>query len=188
MSSATNPPGRHPLAGTAPDAVLVEEDALRPLLTETVVWFNATGNPLGRKAGQPTTVAFTPAELTSMRDAIVTHNHPLGWGFPPTDPRRAGNSFSDDDFEFAVAADVAELRAVTPLLRFTAKRPPGGWAVSPQWIRLLHVVQASVVEAELDLAVAGGRMTLEQREATEYHEIAQRLAPQIGFRYERWEG
>jgi hypothetical protein len=188
VSSANKPPGPHPLAGTAPDAVLIEEDALRPSRIETVVWFDTAGRLIGRKPGQPTQVQFTADELAVMTNAIVTHNHPLGWGFPPTDPRRAGNSFSDDDFAFAIAADAAEFRAVTPLLRFSIARPPGGWGVSPSWIRLLHGAQALVIGAELDLAVATGRMSLEEREATAYHEVAQRLAPRLGFRYARWEG
>lgn len=178
----------HPLAGTAPDAVLAEEDALRPLLVETVAWFDAMGRPIGRKTGQPSIVRFTAAQLTTMKDSILTHNHPLGWGYPANDPRRGGNSFSDDDVHVAVAADIAELRVVTPLLRFSAERPPGGWPVTPTLIRLFHLGHAMVVDAELELAVATGQLTLEQREATLYHEVAQRLTTQLGIRYARWEG
>jgi hypothetical protein len=187
VPSSSNPAGPHPLSGTAPDTVLSEEDVLRPQHLETVVWFDPMGHPIGRKTGQPSLVGFTAAELTTMKDATLTHNHPLGWAYPATDPRRAGNSFSENDFHFAVAADVAELRVVTPLLRFSAERPPGGWPVSAALIRLFHLGHASVVDAELELAVATGRLTLEQRQATLYHVAAQRLSTQLGIRYARWE-
>lgn len=184
--SGSTPP--HPLAGTAPDAVLAEEDALRSLLVETVVWFDATGRPIGRKTGQPSMVEFSAPELTTMRDSILTHNHPLGWGYPATDPRRAGNSFSDDDVHFAVAADVAEFRAVTPLLRFSIARPVAGWRAAPREIRLYHAAQKDVAAAELALAIKLGSLTLEEAEASLYHETIRRLSAQLGIRYTRWEG
>jgi hypothetical protein len=184
------PPGppSHPLSGTAHDAVLFVEDVIRPLPYEVAAWFEPNGNEIGRRIGRRSDVTFTATEAASMKDAIFTHNHPDGWNFPASDPRRAGNSFSDDDFDLAVRADVIELRAVTPTLRFSLRRPADGWGTDPATIRLYHAVIMSVVSAELNLAVQLGTRTLEARDATLYHETARRLADHFGFGYERWEG
>jgi hypothetical protein len=83
---------------------------------------------------------------------------------------------------------VAELRAVTPTLRFSIRRPPAGWGTTPALIRLYYGLMLHVLRAELDLAVRLGTMTLETRDATLYHETARRLVRYFGFGYERWEG
>jgi hypothetical protein len=188
VSSATNPPGRHPLAGTAPATVLAVEDTLRPLPVEVAVWFDQHGNELGRRGGQPSEVTLTADEATSMKDSIFTHNHPDGWRYPPSDPRRAGNSFSDDDFAFAIRVDLAELRTLTPTLRFSLKRPLGGWGTTPELVRAVHSLFEQIVAADLSIAVASGSLTLEERDATHYHEVAKRMASQLGADYSRWVG
>jgi hypothetical protein len=127
-------------------------------------------------------------EVASMRDAIFTHNHPAGWTFPPADPRRAGASFSDDDIALAVAANLAELRVIGPQVRFSARRPAGGWNISPDLARRQYVILVQEVARELLTAYANGVLSVEHAEQNFYHEIVRRLADLIGFAYDRWEG
>ena len=186
--SGDPPQPPHPLAGTTLDVVLAEEDAIRLLRHEVAVWFDLTGHVIGRKSGGPSSLDFSPDEVVSMRDAIFTHNHPAGWTFAPADPRHAGSSFSDDDIALSAAADLAEIRVIGPLARFAARRPPDGWNVTADRARQQYVRLVEVVARELLTAYVYGNLTVEQMEQTFYHEVVRRLADQIGFAYERWEG
>lgn len=65
-----------------------------------------------------------------MKDCVLTHNHPRGWGFSEKSLGRIGNSFSPADIYLAVSANLSEIRAVTPTYTFSLKRPKTGWGVS----------------------------------------------------------
>ena len=95
---------------------------------ESAFVYDPKGNLVFGKDGAQYEVAFSPEELKLMKGNILTHNHPRGLGFPDTDPRSWGNSFSDDDIFLASTHELAEIRAVTPKQRFSMKPPPEGWS------------------------------------------------------------
>ncbi len=81
------------------------EDAIRNDSLETGVFIGASGCGGAALDGQPNRVAFTEADLSAMAGSTFTHNHP-------------GNaSFSLQDYEAALFAQIAELRVVTPQFR-----------------------------------------------------------------------
>lgn len=124
MEPPSDPPGRSAL-----DRIRAVEDEIRQSrwVEIAVVLDPQTGREIWRKQGIAEAVGFSRLELAIMRDGLLTHNHPIGWRFPASDPRHAGTSFTRSDIEVALMADVAELRAVTPQLRFSLKRPRTGW-------------------------------------------------------------
>jgi SPP1 gp7 family putative phage head morphogenesis protein len=103
------------------------EDDIRGQSYESAAVVDADGNVIFRKDGRTNSVSFTPEEFVLMNDKTITHNHPAGWTFSSTDPRRAGNSFSPSDVKLAIEQNLAEIRAVTPEYLYTLKRPQGGW-------------------------------------------------------------
>ena len=104
-----------------------KEEQIRFQTFESAFAWDAQGNEILAKDGQQYEVTFTAQERAALKDATLTHNHPHGLGFADTDPQSAGNSFSPEDIAFAMACDLAEMRVVTPKLRFSMKRPASGW-------------------------------------------------------------
>lgn len=138
---------------------------------------------------------FTSDEMRNMRGAVVTHNHPQ--------PR----SFSNADIETAYAAQVRQIRAVTPQYIYIMEPPRGGWnanlwnygdakarvpryAESPRLDRARgHADVFSTirrrVEREYDRRVASGTMTRHEADNAIPHAIWTRFARATGARYRR---
>ena len=104
-----------------------KEEQIRFQTFESAFAWDAQGNELLAKDGGRSGVLIAPQEFALLKDAIFTHNHPDGLRYGSIDPRSAGNSFSEADIEFAMSNDLAEIRVVTPKLRFALRRPPSGW-------------------------------------------------------------
>lgn len=98
-------------------ALASAEASIRHNKYETGVVVDSNGNEILRKGGGSRNVGFTDNELSLMKNAIFTHNHPYG----------LTDSFSSSDIRSAIKANVAELRAVTPSYTFSLKRPKEGW-------------------------------------------------------------
>ena len=96
---------------------------------ETGVVYNSNGDIVIDKRGEATSVAFTPEECKRMKDCIFTHNHPRGWQYKENNILHVGSSFSIQDLALAVAHDLQEMRAVTPLYTFSVVKPKNGWGV-----------------------------------------------------------
>ena len=96
---------------------------------ETGVVYNPNGDIVIDKRGKATSVAFTPEECKRMKDCIFTHNHPRGWQYKENNILHIGSSFSIQDLVLAVAHDLQEMRAVTPLYTFSVVKPKNGWGV-----------------------------------------------------------
>lgn len=58
-----------------------------------------------------------------MHGRIVSHNHPDGWHYPETDPRRGGAGFSVMDVRLMADWGLVETRVVTPGYPY-GLRPP----------------------------------------------------------------
>ncbi|MBA2276683.1 MAG: hypothetical protein H0W06_02865 [Chloroflexia bacterium] len=147
-----------------------------------VVLDPATGREIWRKQGAQDEVGFAEHELVIMENALLAHNHPIGWRYPVSDPRHAGTSFSQSDIALAMMADVAELRAVTPLLRFSLKRPGSGW---PDSAKVLADYDAIDREVELALLhdMRNGSIDEATAVARHGHEVVSRLSLMHGLNY-----
>lgn len=152
---------------------------------ETGVVFNSKGNVLIDKRGDSTSVSFIKEELIKMKDGIMTHNHPRGWGYPEKSLGRIGNSFSSDDINLAVRWDLAEMRAVTPNYTFVMRRPVGGWGIRIEDLSKLIKKENSKLQKEFQERIYSGKLTPERASAVHYHILWKRIVKQTGWDYSK---
>jgi hypothetical protein len=103
------------------------ESNIRKNKFETGVAIDEKGNIIINKRGQQYSISFTNEEIAKIKNTIFTHNHPSGLQYEDKSIRRTGNSFSWEDINLAIKSNVKEIRAVTPVLTFSMKRPANGW-------------------------------------------------------------
>lgn len=136
-----------------------------------------SGELLLRKEGGASEIAFSLAEMTPLKDAVFSHNHPKG------------KSFSKEDILFAAKCNLAEIRAVGTdqwgnrwLYRF--ERPDNGW---PE----LETVRKAAFDNESDIRaiffdrIETGAMTREEADASHHHALWTSASRTIGGRYSR---
>lgn len=108
-----------------------------------------------------------------------------------TDPRSFGHSFSEDDIRLACLAEMAEMRAVTPKLRFSMKPPLSGWN-RKLWETRIHPSYDNhyqEVWEELEAAVfISVTITPAEADVRVLHETWRRVADEIGLVYTREAG
>jgi hypothetical protein len=177
----SEPPGRSVL-----DRIRAVEDEIRQSrwVEIAVVFDPLTGEELWRKHGTAENVGFSQLELAIMRDGLLTHNHPIGWRFPASDPRHVGTSFTRSDIDLALRADVAELRAVTPVLRFSLKRPASGWPDSARLLEDYDFIDRDVAYALLR-DILRGTVDDESAAGRRGHEVVSRLSLMHRLEYSR---
>ena len=93
------------------------------------------------------------------------------------------------DLRLACYAELAELRVVTPRLRFSLKPPAMGWNLN-YWLTVMepiYVRHKAEVSRELRGASAAGTMTLAQAISLHFHSICSRVAYELGLEYSREE-
>jgi hypothetical protein len=95
--------------------IKAEESVIRNNDYETGVLVAPDGSISTIRKGSKDSVTFTHSEIEQMRGQTFTHNHPIG------DTNKLGNSFSDKDMHMASMGRLAEVRAVTPSLEYSAK-------------------------------------------------------------------
>ena len=95
--------------------IKAEESVIRNNDYETGVLVAPDGSISIIRKGSKDSVTFTHSEIEQMRGQTFTHNHPIG------DTNKLGNSFSDKDMHMASMGRLAEVRAVTPSLEYSAK-------------------------------------------------------------------
>lgn len=124
-------------------ASLAEDDIRGNEAFETAVVFDASGREVWRMDGEQLAVDLTDAYNRGvLKDAVLTHNHPAASGQDP-----AYNSLSDMDWHAAIRADMAEMRAVTPVATFSIKRPDGGWPDAAQVVAYYNKRHAAKQDA-----------------------------------------
>ena len=158
---------------------------------ETGVVFDKEGNILVDKRGSSRHVAFTKDECAKIKDAILTHNHPGGWKFAEGKLGRVGNSFSADDIVMAIAYDLEEIRAVTPLYTFSLKRPKEGWGINWKEARKAYgSAKNSVDKSMYNYFEKVGREIENYTRANAicYHLVMKRLAKKYGWEYTKIKG
>ena len=175
-------------AGVA--AARAKEDEIRNITThEELYAFDAqTGDLVFSKLGSTEDKAhieITAFERSLLKDTIATHNHPLGWESSSVTIGRNGYSFSKDDVVFAVNADLAEIRAVSPGYRYSLKRPEGGWPVSPAYIARKHVQYSEEQKAEWWPRISNKSLSIETANAEQAHDVMLRLSRLEALPYTR---
>lgn len=161
-----------------------EEDIRLNKKYETGVVYDSKGNVLIDKRGAAYSVSFTKEELIKMKDGIMTHNHPRGWGYPEKSLGRIGNSFSPEDIYLAVNWDLAEMRAVTPNYTFVMKRPELGWGDYKNVMKIIDR-ENKKLQREFQDRINKNTLTLEQASATHFHILWKRVSKHLDWKYSK---
>jgi hypothetical protein len=169
-----------------PEHIAAAEAKLRVQRSESAIFYDADGNQVFRVDGRGAAVEFSDEQILAMHDGLLTHNHPLGWQAPAESPGRAGTSFSNDDLELVIEANLAAICAITPTVRYTLDRPAAGWGMtSRRELRRAMQVADDEVRAQLEPAIERGEITIEQANARHHHERTLILARRFDWRYIR---
>jgi len=161
----------------------IEKDIRMNKNFETGVVIDKNGKVLIDKRGMAFNVGFTQDESNLMKDAIMTHNHPRGWGYRENQLGRIGNSFSIDDLTLAITSNVAEIRAVTPNYTFVMRRPKNGWGVSVKDFKSIYDKENKKLEDEFTRRIFKGTLTIEQAKATHFHVLTKRISKKYNWEY-----
>lgn len=155
------------------------ETRIRQLATHEEAYAFKDGVQVLAKGGGAADVQFTDAELAQMKDAILTHNHPRGLrdGLP-------SNSFSGADWFTGTGADVAEIRAVAYDFTYSVTRPAGGWP-SREAMQSAYNRADAGTKGDFWPRISNGTMTKAEASATHFHEVALRMARELGLDYRR---
>lgn len=152
---------------------------------ETAVAFSKEGEIILDKRGEATSVSFTNEESSSLKDAILTHNHPRGWSHPDGSIGRIGNSFSKEDLMTAVSCDLAEIRAVSPNYTFVMKRPDKGWGVSKEKFSEIFNEEDRKLRNEFVTRINNDTLTPGQANATHFHILSKRISERLNWIYSK---
>ncbi len=166
-----------------------KEDGIRAQRFESAFFWDRQGSLILSRDGELTRVKFTDEERVLLQGSFSTHNHPLGWNYSERDPRRAGNSFSENDVRAACYFSLAILRIVTPQLRYMMKPPPEGWD-GDYWEKILRPTYCRIYQQTWDefMAKVKARQMLSSVAGTTFlQEVWSRVAAQLGLKYSREE-
>lgn len=174
-------------AQTLEQKVAAMESRIRPQVFESAAAFDINGNQLFFKNGAATSVTFTSEEVSMMYGGVVTHNHPRGWGYPESDLRRGGNSFSLDDVALAAKAKAKEMRAASPWYNHSIKPGPDGWSIEMYKEKIVPAYEKHKrsLYSEQIRDLQAGKLNLNKAEADFIHDIWTRVAKEIGLIYSR---
>lgn len=159
---------------------------------EIVVVFDLSGTVVLEVHGGASSVDISPYldQIRTVGGTTLVHNHPLGWHFPPDDPRHAGSSFTPEDIETACYAELAEIRAVGPKNTYSM-RPPSSLKWSGEyWVNRVQPSQkkhSSALSRSTLHSVREGRKSREYAEANFWHEVWLLVAGDTALVYQRLE-
>ena len=143
-----------------------------------------TGKKVWERHTEGMEIALSSEDLAHLVGMIFTHNHPQGWLFPASDPRRLGTSFSPEDIHVAALARVAEIRAISPGYTFTMRAGGSGWPAPDQVRPMFDLVKQGHVRQTTDAMRAG---TIDPRAVIRDapHAVWSELAPAMNLEYRR---
>lgn len=176
LVKADIPPDLKDTLGIPPYLALVQEaeGAIAAAPVETTVVFDASGFELLRKVGGADSVSFSAAERPLLKDAVVTHNHPVD------------TSFSISDIETLIKNDAAVMRAVDSTFSYHAERPAGGWkAGEVDQIRQVILDSESIVWGEWVGRLLRGDIDQATFNREIYHDLWERVAAVTRLMYQR---
>ena len=151
------------------------EQRIAALDRENLVALDADGNIVLDRVGAVDHVQLTEQDIDQLagRGLTLTHNHPT-----------APVSFSIEDIAFAMRIDAAEMRAVTSRWTYSMSPGPTGWG-SIDRANAVISRHFNEVAAEFAEARKAGQLTRSVAERIFMHEIWQRSATELGWRYTR---
>ena len=170
------------------------EKAIGALHFEHAVAFDSEACMVLEKSGDPGAISFSPAEMFVVRHSTMTHGHPQG------------GTFSPSDLQFAVLRELVEIRASGVeqgvLVTYSIRPTNEGWlsgracellsepntnerafVASLLRLRRTHLKEAFLEEMEKPVL---GR-SLAEFEAAVAHLAVDRLAQELGYIYSREE-
>ena len=147
--------------------------------SETAHAFDKDGNPILTKGGNENTVTFTDDDVNALYGATLTHNHP------------SGTSFSPSDIAFASTSRLNEIRAygtnsLGQKVIHSAKPGVRGWP-KPSEIERRIPILSDAVRYSLLQKIDAGEMSLDEANAGHWHATWTRLSETmpLNFVYER---
>lgn len=152
-------------------AVIALENKIRNDKLETGAAFNQDGDILFSRQGLADRVDLTDDELKLLNNATFTHNHPMGM------------SFSIADIRMAISHNIKEIRAITPLLRYSMS-PKKQWVAKITLIATINEVKTQanrVVNEKIRL----GEIHPQFAEAEYLHYIWLMVAERLDLDYRR---
>jgi hypothetical protein len=148
---------------------------------ETAVVVDNNGNIILRKDGGKSVVEFSQAELDAMKGATLTHNHP------------SGNSFSPSDVNLLLRTNATEIRAVgtSEGTRYVYIMRPQSEAYQNVDIVMDRVRNSEAsVKTVFRQKIAAGEMSIDEANARHFHEVWKRVDKTfgggLGYRREEW--
>jgi hypothetical protein len=144
---------------------------------ETGIIFDIDGNEITRTGGDSDVVVWSDDDIVLMKDAVMTHNHPV-----------TGGSFSISDVELAMKADMVEIRAVgrdslDNVYVYRLTRPPAGWGELGKYYETVGTSN-DAVKNELWAKINDRVIAPSKAEFTHNHEVMKRVADRMGWNYE----
>lgn len=167
--------------------VEAEEDKLKNLPHEhlLIIDSNTGGVIAHRTDNHPTQVGFDRSDFPKIQGAIVTHNHPNAYGFPPSHPASKGISLSPPDIQVACNFHPKEMRAVSAGYRHVLSPGKKGWGDWNWQVKPVYEKHEREVMNDFQIDLILGRKKASQLEADYHHEINKRTAKELGWNYER---
>lgn len=145
--------------------------------TEKVVVFDDDGTVVFEKEGNKDSVSFSVDEVRLFKDKILTHNHPRE------------TSFSTDDVQLVMAWNLKSIRACGRQYRYYLNRPETGWS-RELWENVVEPLarraHEEVYRMFTDL-IRHGKLTPEEANARQWHEVWSRVTREVGLDYGREE-
>ena len=171
------------------------ENAHRRNPDETLAAFDTKGRKVIELGGKGARVNVPRSEMqridATMKDKILTHNHPRALG--QQGYYSIGNSFSVQDLATAVRTNAKEIRAVTPRYTFSFRRTGKSWKINASEVaNVYRDVERSVKLGPKGLDsyvyILGTDTAAGRADATLFHRIAREFAKRIGARYTKKKG
>lgn len=158
------------------------EESIAANKKESAAVFDKEGKELFRTSGKETEVTFTDAQLSRMKGAVVTHNHPDvvgGKKFPD------GGSFSESDLQLINRTGASEVRAITKNYIYRMKPQMAGGRSFSGNAQFVADGKKAKVKSALDAKVKAGKLTRRQAAVDYMHEVWKQVADEGLIEYER---
>lgn len=169
----TTEPGPKPKPPSR-DALSETEQSIRNNMTESAHVYDADGNMLFSQQGTDKQITFSDEQLGQMKGATVTHNHPNGTPFSPT------------DIQMAHANGLREIRAVNSTHQYSWKIPEGNNVTWDNMAARHQEILAARTEI-LKPLVQRGRLTVDEAAIEAMHATWARLSREFKTTYTRTE-